>query len=376
MDKKKEEVYQHLIHHTAKQLQQHGSLGRDALNISLDLQMDRSNVSRLLNQLHHEGRLIKTQGRPTLFFARTPLENEHPDVHIPSVIPKGKSIQSYLKEEHEQKSEQTQADVFRQYLANRNTSSMFEPIQRAKSALLYPPQGLNVLLYGDPCVGKLSFAKTMYEFCLHKKIFSHGSRIVVFDCLNYADQEPEEILSKLYGYYDGSHLKKGLLEASRNGMLILNHMDRLSFSALTSLYNAMINQSYTPLHLPSKEYPIRSLIVGISNTENMILNPDIRRCFPMQIHIPSLREKSIQEMLVLTMQYFQQEAAHIDKTIRISKGALSCFVMSDYSGNLPHLHAEIKQACAHAFRSYLEQEALFVSIDYDDISTQGINGYL
>lgn len=67
MDKKKEEVYQHLIRHTAKQLQQRGSLGRDALNISLDLQMDRSNVSRLLNQLHHEGRLIKTQGRPTLF---------------------------------------------------------------------------------------------------------------------------------------------------------------------------------------------------------------------------------------------------------------------------------------------------------------------
>ena len=64
------------------------------------------------------------------------------------------------------------------------------------------------------------------------------------------------------------------------------------------------------------------------------------------------------------MQYFQQEAAHINKTIRISKGALSCFVMSDYSGNLPHLHAEIKQACAHAFRSYLDQEALFVSVDY------------
>ena len=36
MDKKKEEVYQHLIRHTAKQLQQRGSLGRDALNISLD----------------------------------------------------------------------------------------------------------------------------------------------------------------------------------------------------------------------------------------------------------------------------------------------------------------------------------------------------
>ncbi|MFQ7539304.1 MAG: sugar transporter, partial [Clostridium sp.] len=111
MDKKKEEVYQHLVQHTAKHLQQKGGLGRDALNISIDLQMDRSNVSRLLNQLHHEGRLIKTQGRPTLFFARTPLENEYPDVHVPSIIPKGKSIHSYLKEELEQKNELTQADV-------------------------------------------------------------------------------------------------------------------------------------------------------------------------------------------------------------------------------------------------------------------------
>ena len=94
MDKKKEEVYQHLIRHTAKQLQQRGSLGRDALNISLDLQMDRSNVSRLLNQLHHEGRLIKTQGRPTLFFAKTPLENEPPDVHIPVAFQRGRAVKA------------------------------------------------------------------------------------------------------------------------------------------------------------------------------------------------------------------------------------------------------------------------------------------
>ena len=184
---------------------------------------------------------------------------------------------------------------------------MFEPIQRAKSALLYPPQGLNILLYGDPCVGKLNFAKTMFNSACKGKSLPHGSRIVVFDCLNYADQEPEEILSKLYGYYDGSHLKKGLLEVSRNGMLILNHMDRLSFSAL--------DQSVQQYDQPFL-YAAASSFQGISDsppdsgylqfTENMILNPDIRRRFPMQIHIPCLREKSIQEMLVLTMQYFQE----------------------------------------------------------------------
>lgn len=370
MDKKKEEVYQHLHQYTLTQLRtQQDELGCDALNISLDLQMDRSNVSRLLNQLHHEGRLIKTQGRPTLFFARAPLENENPQAYIPSIIPKGKKILDYLKEGDEQKEEKRKKDSFREYIANRNTSSMFTPIQQAKAAMLYPPQGLNVLLYGEPCVGKLKFAKAMYHFGQQKAIFQEHSHLFVFDCLSYVDQEADAILGKLYGSYDGQHVKKGLLEASRNGILVLNHMDCLSFAVLTSLYNSIINQTYSPLHLPGKDFPIRCLIIGISNSENLIHNPDIRRCFPMQIHIPSLREKSIQEMLVLTMQYFQEESSRIKKTIRISKGALSCFVMSNYTGNLPHLHAEIKQSCAHGFAHYLAQEQLFVNIYYDDIST-------
>ena len=49
MDKKKEEVYQHLIHHTLSSFSSMAVWGRDALNISLDLQMDPPNVSRLLN---------------------------------------------------------------------------------------------------------------------------------------------------------------------------------------------------------------------------------------------------------------------------------------------------------------------------------------
>lgn len=371
MDKKKEEIYQHIYSLTLQQLQATNlsSLGCDALNISIDLHMDRSNTSRILNQLHHEGRLIKTQGRPTLYIARNPLENMDTDSYIPNVIPKGKQISDYVNIHHFQDSPGKKDDCFKEYIANRNTSSMYEPIQKAKSALLYPPLGLNTLLYGEPCVGKLNFAKAMFQFGVSHQRFSNTSKFLIFDCMNYENQTTEEILGILYGYFDGEHLKKGMIEQAKNGILVLNHLDYLSFSTLTHIYNSIINQTISPIHLPNKEYPIKCLIIGISNSENLIKNPDIRRCFPMQIKLPCLREKSIQEMLVLTMQYFQKGSETMDKTIRISKGALSCFVMSDYTGNLPHLHAEIKQACAHAYYHYLEQESFFVNIDYDDIST-------
>lgn len=40
--------------------EQFESLGLDTLTVSLDLKMNRANISRLLNQLYNEGRLIKT----------------------------------------------------------------------------------------------------------------------------------------------------------------------------------------------------------------------------------------------------------------------------------------------------------------------------
>ena len=41
--------------------------GCNAHDIALILKIDRTNVSRVLNQLHRENRLIKLQGRPTLY---------------------------------------------------------------------------------------------------------------------------------------------------------------------------------------------------------------------------------------------------------------------------------------------------------------------
>ena len=42
--------------------------------LSLDLHIDRSNISRILNQLFTKGDLIKTSSRPTLYISRKVIE--------------------------------------------------------------------------------------------------------------------------------------------------------------------------------------------------------------------------------------------------------------------------------------------------------------
>ena len=70
---KKEQVYQHIRTDTITKLkeEQFESLGLDTLTVSLDLKMNRANISRLLNQLYNEGRLIKTDSRPVFFMDRS-----------------------------------------------------------------------------------------------------------------------------------------------------------------------------------------------------------------------------------------------------------------------------------------------------------------
>ena len=62
--------------------------GLDAINIALDLNIDRANVSRELNDLWKEMVLIKIAGRPVFYLDYNVLHNNYPDCDIPSFIPK------------------------------------------------------------------------------------------------------------------------------------------------------------------------------------------------------------------------------------------------------------------------------------------------
>lgn len=369
---KKETVYQYIRKDTITKLKtnNYDHLGIDALTVSLELNMDRANISRLLNLLYNEGRTIKTSSRPVLFMDRASLEVRAKNGYIPSIIPKEKNAKDYFIDAADTAEEEPERNIsFNRYITNLRHSRMREPVRRAKSALLYP-SGLNTLIIGDRGTGRLQFARCIADFAREIQFIDAKKKVTVIDCLGYNVSNEKNFLTLLFGEYiakTNTH-KKGLFQQPSNHIIILNNLEQLPHNALSALYNAILNQSFSPVN-SSKTSELKSLIIATSTGSILENDGDVRRCFPMLINLPNLYERSIVEKLVIILQYLQEEAALIDKTIRISKDALSCFVMSKYKGNLAHLRAEIRQACALGYQTSLDKNFFFIDIDFDEIST-------
>ena len=63
----------------------------NAFDIALDLKLDRSNVSRILNQLFNDLQLIKVEGRPTLYLSRMLLSANIISIIFPKSSPEKKT---------------------------------------------------------------------------------------------------------------------------------------------------------------------------------------------------------------------------------------------------------------------------------------------
>ncbi len=366
---KKEQIYQYIRRDTINKLKngEYDALGLDTLNVSLDLKMDRANISRLLNQLYNEGRVIKTMSRPVLFVDRASLEVQVKNVYLPSIIPKDKEIKDYLSDMSNVQDE-VKNNSFERYITNLRRSKMGEPVKRAKSAVLYP-LGLNTIIIGERGTGRFQFAKAMANYAKEVRFLDEKKRPSIIECLNYNVANEKSFLKLLFGEVlekNGGY-KKGVFQQTQNNIVILNNMDQLPANALSSLYNAILDGFFSPIN-SNKIFEMNSLVIATVSQRVMEDDSDIHRCFPMFIRLPNLHERSIAEKLVLILQYLQDEAVLIDKTIRISKDILSCFAMSEYKGNLAHLRAEIRQACAMGHQKYLHENSFYVDIGFDELS--------
>lgn len=366
---KKEEVYQYVHNETTRKIEKkdYQNLGYDSILVSQGLKMDRANASRLLNQLYNDGRLIKQLDRPVIFFDKEAIENISGDSYVPSLIQKGEKITDYIHPIIKEKKDTINS--FDRYITNSIQSKMAIPVEKAKSAILYP-EGLNILIVGEQGSGRLQFAKAIFNFAKENKVVNSQQRNMIVDCLNYSNQNPETFLRFIFGEYDPTtnKNKKGILN-SGNEIVIFNNIDQLPGKSIQTIFNAILDRTFSPLN-SNKIVQLKSIIIAITSNKEILNNSDIHRCFPMTINLPNLSERTITEKLVIILQYFQDETFVINKGIRISKDVLSCFVMSEYKGNLAHLRSEIRQSCAIAYLKCLKQQSLYLNIEFDDISTQ------
>lgn len=142
------------------------------------LNIQRSNLSAILNELVRENKLEKISGRPVLYKIHNKLDEN---------------------------------DLIFNQLIGVN-GSLAKPIQDIKSTLLYPGKKPIILLTGESGTGKSLFAKKIYEFCKEKGLVSQSGQLVKLNCKYFMNDET--MIKNIFVDY-----RKSTIDKAKNGMI-------------------------------------------------------------------------------------------------------------------------------------------------------------
>ena len=349
-------------HKLTEMLANHRLCGITASDIEAEFHINRANASAYLNKLVSRKLLIKIDSRPVHFF---------PADLVRSFISKSDFKSTYTIDEFFAAAVPISepghaADAF----DGLNGASLKTQIEKAKAAIIYPPNGLHTLLIGESGTGKTLFAHTMYNFGLEilkkkKKDFP----FVEFNCSDYY-HNPQLLMSHLFGHIKGAFTgavsdSPGLVEQANGGILFLDEIHRLPPEGQELLFYLMDTGCYRKLGESSNMRRASLRIIGATteNPRNVLLKTFTRR-IPLTITLPPYREKEVEEKLAIIEHIFVREASATLKSYVVNTRIVKALCAYPFTENIGQLSSEIKVLCA---RSYLNntssQEELMVSFD-------------
>jgi len=336
---------------------ENGFEGFSATQLADQLAMDRANVSKELNTLFLEQRVIKVIGRPVYYFDAEVFEKL---THGKNEVFETDHLNLLIKEH-----KQHVSDPFELIIGSEG--SLKTIIKKAKAAMIYPPFGLHTLLIGPTGVGKTMFAEIMYSFAKEQGVLNEKAEFVVFNCAEYADN-PQLLLGQLFGYVKGAytgadHDSEGLIHRANNGILFLDEIHRLSPEGQEMLFMLIDKGEYRRMG-DSKNTKANVLILGATteNTDSALLKTFLRR-IPMTITIPSLQERTIKERYDLIEKFLRQEYSQLKIPIQVTKKGMKALMGYDCPGNIGQLKADIRLLCARAFLDYKARDLARVEIN-------------
>jgi len=364
--KRIEKIYQYLADKTQTFSKEDllENKGVEATEISEQLNILRNNVSKELNELLRLDKIIKIKGRPVKFLHKANVEK------ILNVQFKEKYIE--VGNIQEIVSSRENDDPFK-YLIGAE-KSLKNQVEQAKAAIIYPPNGLHTLIFGDTGVGKTLFAKMMYNYGKHIKKFSEKSPFVIFNCADYYNN-PQLLLSHIFGYIKGAFTgadqeKDGLVEKANGGILLLDEIHRLPPEGQEMIFYFMDTGTYNKLGETERKRKANVLIIGATTEDpnSSMLKTFIRR-IPIIISIPSLQERTVQEKLDIVKYLFANEARRVNKSIKISIEVVKALIGSVTYGNIGQLKSNIQLTCAKGFLNSINSGKNCIELDFKTLSS-------
>lgn len=370
---RRERIYHYVEDYTRDMVASHNleNNGVNALDISLSLKLDRTNVSRELNSLWKEGKIIKLQGRPTLYLDYATIHTEYPNHYIPLVISSDSSLLDFIekteKESHKELPfHQTPLDGIIGV-----SGSLKEETAKAIAALSYPPHGLPILLMGNAGVGKRKFAESLYYYALESQILPEHAQFIIINCPDYSHSE-ERFMMQLLGYRKNNALNtkavKGAIDSANNGIVYFDGLHKLPAKSIDLIIDILKNSCYTRIG-DSRPRPLEATFIAATrkNIETELLD-NIKNTFPVMISLPDFNNRNSLEKIETILYLFTRESFSTQKNIRLDKSILTAFAMPIYQKNESQLRNEIRSACSKAFLEQNNKGSYFITIGFEHLS--------
>lgn len=322
-----------------KQLQELGSYpdGISAQELAIHVGVKRSTASLYLNELAEHGRLEKHSSRPVRF--SLPGHRSSEGAASLSVLDKVIGAQQSLK-----------------YV-----------IDLCKSAVIYPPNGLPVLINGNSGTGKSFLASKIFEYAVQQSVIPEDAKYVELNCADYASN-PELLSSVLFGHVKGaftgaSDTKSGLVAQADCGYLFLDEVHRLSYESQEKLFLLMDQGRYRMLGENSGWHTakIRFIFATTENPNNVLLKTLLRR-IPIQVTLPDWGERPLWERLQLIYMAYRQEAEILERDFYLPAASVNYLLQYRSDGNIGSVYNKIRISCAQAYKDRSDTDTLTVTL--------------
>lgn len=266
----------------------------DTQFLSEKLEMRRSNLSSILNQLVDERKIEKTKGRPVLYYLSTDQEVQIENQVFDSLI--GHDL------------------------------SLKDTIQFTKSAIAYPMRIPRILYTGQKGIGVRTLAEKVYEYACLQRILKKDSNFKIVDCLDYNEKQISE---KLIG-------KENIFLENNHGLILIKNVNVVSKDLISNVIRMLKNNSDF------------DFILIIHLNEDLDKLDYLRDYFNFMVHIPSLDNRNLSERFQFIEKFFQNESNNLNRSIEINDGLMQCLLLYPCKDNLIELRNNIQFGVANA----------------------------
>lgn len=247
--------------------------------------------------------------------------------------------------------------------------SLKDKVFTLKSAMMYPPNGLHTIIYGQSGVGKSDMAECMYNFSVRNGYKKKNSPFIVFNCADYAEN-PNLLITHLFGVQKGAYTgadvsKEGIVERADGGILFLDEVHRLPPTGQEILFSLIDKGVYRRLGESNAERKANVLFICATTgdpSSDLLLT--FRRRIPVIVELPPLEERPKKERYGLILKFFENEARRVNKNFVISKDVMLYLMSYKSTGNIGQLKSDIQVICAKAFSKIdITDDTVYISVN-------------